>query len=231
MDYLSDGAVTQLNASPEEYQFVSSFVNNNFLTEHLMRIENKSVTQREIDELNRKKGVKCEKGETRTDNENGMSALQVSELIQQCITHKEEGNDAFKSGEYAQAVLFYSMAIDKSAGLDKIAADFNSKNSHSAVDPFKERHIIFANRSACFLKLGHHEKALADADACIGLDSHYVKGFFRKGLALHALGRFREAIDFLAKAIKIEPKNKQIKQALQFAEVKLTMELRKRMEG
>jgi len=57
-----------------------------------------------------------------------------------------------------------------------------------------------------------------------------VKGVFRKGLALHAMGRYREAIDALAKAQKVEPKNKQIKQALQFAEVRLHQEMRKRME-
>lgn len=225
MDYLSDGAVAKLNASPEEYQFMTSVINNRLCTEHLMRIGNKSVTQREIDEENRMQGKHV------VVNKKGLSALQISDLIQQCYTHKGEGNDAFKTGEYAQAVLFYSMAIDKSTGLDKITADFNGTSGNSKVDPFTERHIIFANRSACFLKLGHHEKALADADACLELESNYVKGLFRKGLALHALKRYREAIDFLAKAIKIEPKNKQIKQALQFAEVKLTMDLRKRMEG
>ena len=36
---------------------------------------------------------------------------------------------------------------------------------------------------------------------------------------------------FLAQAQKIEPKNKQIKQALQFAEVRMTQEMRKRMQG
>ena len=57
-----------------------------------------------------------------------------------------------------------------------------------------------------------------------------VKATFRRGLSLHAMGNYQEAITVLAVASKLEPKNKQIKQALQFAEVRMTQEMRKRME-
>ena len=67
----------------------------------------------------------------------------------------------------------------------------------------------------------------ADAER---LDPTYVKGVFRMGLALHAMGRYEEAIGSLARAQELEPKNKQIKQALQFAEVRRTQEIRKRMQ-
>ena len=65
----------------------------------------------------------------------------------------------------------------------------------------------------------------------MALQPSYVKSAFRKGLALHAMGRFHEAVPTLGAAHRIEPKNKQIKQALQFAEVRLQQEMRKRMEG
>jgi len=185
-------------------------------------MQNKSMTQRELDEERRKKG-----GNTATVLDSDiLGEDEINEFVKQCITHKGDGNDAFKTGEYAQAVLHYTMAIDKSSGLDDAIKELTLDSSSN----FHERHIVFANRSACFLKLGHHDKALADADACINMDSSYVKGLFRKGLALHAMKRYQDAISVLASALKIEPKNKQIKQALQFAEVKYTMMMRKRME-
>jgi cytochrome c-type biogenesis protein CcmH/NrfG len=79
--------------------------------------------------------------------------------------------------------------------------------------------------------LGHHEKALKDGTDSESLDATYVKGVFRKGLALHAMGRYRDAIETLAAAHKLEPKNKQIKQALQFAEVRMHQEMQKRMDN
>ena len=52
----------------------------------------------------------------------------------------------------------------------------------------------------------------------MALDSEHVKGLFRQGIALHAMGRFREACPILGKALSLQPKNQQIKDALMFAE-------------
>ena len=91
--------------------------------------------------------------------------------------------------------------------------------------------ICLCNRSACFLKMGHHEKALADASSVVETSPEYIKGWFRKGMSLHAMGRYQEALPVLGKSAEMEPKNKQVKQALQFCEVKLQQEMRKRMQG
>ena len=81
----------------------------------------------------------------------------------------------------------------------------------------------YSNRAACQLKLGDHESALADAEACVALDGSHVKGLFRQGMALHAMGRSREACPVLGKALGLQPKNQQIKDALMFAERKSAM--------
>ena len=47
--------------------------------------------------------------------------------------------------------------------------------------------------AACFLKLGLPEKALEDADKCLSLQPDFVKGRFRRGVALVGLNRFQEA--------------------------------------
>ena len=111
---------------------------------------------------------------------------------------KQLGNDAFKLGDYPQAVVEYSLSLDLSPGL----------------------HAVLSNRAACFLKLGEHEKALRDAEACVLLDPTFTKGKFRLGLALHALARFPEAAQVLAEAEALDPKNAQIKDALKMASFK-----------
>lgn len=162
---------------------------------------------------------------------------EIDAIVASIEEQKAKGNEAFTSGEYAQAVLFYTMALDRAADLPD-ATSVNEKLSSkegggetTSLEQLFPRHIVLSNRSACFLKLGHHEKALKDGGDAELLDPTYVKGIFRKGLALHAMGRYEEAIKSLARAQKLEPKNKQIKQALQFAEVRMTQEMRKRMEG
>lgn len=157
----------------------------------------------------------------------------IDGIVSSIDEQKAKGNEAFTSGEYAQAVLFYTLALDRAADLpDKPDVDekLEGRKSDPDLKPLYPRHVILSNRSACFLKLGHHEKALKDGSDASTLEPTYVKGVFRKGLALHAMGNYREAIDVLAAAQKIEPKNKQIKQALTFAEVRMTQEIRKRME-
>lgn len=111
---------------------------------------------------------------------------------------KEKGNEAFKEGNYPQAAVFYTQALELAP----------------------QHHIALANRSACFLKMGEHEKALADAEACVAAKSDFVKGHFRRGLSLHAMGRYGEAVGALEKAEKMDPKNKQVVDALRMAAFK-----------
>lgn len=159
----------------------------------------------------------------------------IESIVASCENEKAKGNEAFTSGEYAQAILFYTMALDRAAELpDSTAVEEKLSGKTLNTSPMKQlfpRHIVLSNRSACFLKLGHHEKALKDGTDAELLDATYVKGIFRKGLALHAMGRYQDAIRALAAAHKLEPKNKQIKQALQFAEVRMHQEIQKRMNG
>ena len=169
-----------------------------------------------------------------------MSKDKIGAIVKDCEAQKAQANEAFVAGEYAQAVLLYSLVLDRCAELPD-AEEATTVITKTNVTPAKDaplpmtqlfpRHIILSNRSASFLKLGEHEKALKDAQEAMALQPSYVKSAFRKGLALHAMGRFHEAVPTLGAAHRIEPKNKQIKQALQFAEVRLQQEMRKRMEG
>mmetsp|Transcript_471 Transcript_471/g.756 ORF Transcript_471/g.756 Transcript_471/m.756 type:complete len:542 (-) Transcript_471:38-1663(-) len=257
-DYLKDGALVVGNASAEEHQSVTSVVDGELKTEQVVRHgattgkNARAMTQRELDRENEtrekaakmavamaedmikivdKDGKEVVKKEVVQPVEQpveeveefyaSMSKTEIDHIVADCEQNKTRGNEAFGAGEYGQAILLYTLALDK-------ADELPDKGNKGGKQIFP-RHIVLSNRSAAFLKLGDHEKALVDGTKAQETEPTYVKGIFRRGLALHAMGRYQDAIESLAAAHKIEPKNKQIKQALQFAEVRMTQEMRKRM--
>lgn len=124
---------------------------------------------------------------------------------------KGEGNKAFKERHYVQASIYYVQALQ--------AIEFEQPRQAEKVAELRSiRLACYSNRSACQLKLGDHATALQDADCGLAIDPDHVKCNFRRGLALHAMGRSTEACPSLGKALRLEPKNKQIKEALMFAE-------------
>ena len=81
-------------------------------------------------------------------------------------------------------------------------------------------HVCYSNRAACFLQTGHYDNALRDAEACLERDPKFVKGLFRKGLALGALERHGEAAAAFGAALDLDPKSAQIKSSLTMAQMK-----------
>lgn len=102
---------------------------------------------------------------------------------------KNLGNEAFKTGEYAKAVELYSKAITLDGS----------------------NHIFYSNRSGAHLAQGDAFHALQDANECIKLAPEFIKGYTRKGSALHALHRFKDAINCLEEALVMFPGNDVIK--------------------
>lgn len=108
------------------------------------------------------------------------------------------GNEMFRASDFAQAAALYSLALEKAP----------------------EMASVWANRAQCWLKLGDHEKALADAKKCTEVEPTNPKGWFRQGMSLHAMKRYAEAIPLLLEAEKLEPSNKQIQDAIKMAQMK-----------
>eukprot|EP00286_Rhodomonas_abbreviata_P020284 CAMPEP_0181303596 /NCGR_PEP_ID=MMETSP1101-20121128/8650_1 /TAXON_ID=46948 /ORGANISM="Rhodomonas abbreviata, Strain Caron Lab Isolate" /LENGTH=191 /DNA_ID=CAMNT_0023409195 /DNA_START=116 /DNA_END=692 /DNA_ORIENTATION=+ len=111
---------------------------------------------------------------------------------------KEQGNASFKAGDFQQAAVLYTEALL-----------INDKD-----------HALFSNRAAAFLKLGQAQKALEDADACVGLKEDFVKGHFRRAVALIALDRFQQAGEALALTLRLDPNNKEAAASMQMLQAK-----------
>lgn len=110
---------------------------------------------------------------------------------------RQAGNEMFRANDFLQAAMEYTGALE--------------------LDPSVS--ALYANRSQCWLKVGNHDKALEDAVKCTEVDPTNAKGWFRKGMSLHAMKRFPEAIPALLEAEKLDPKNKQIPDAVKMAQL------------
>jgi len=108
---------------------------------------------------------------------------------------KAKGNDAFKAKNYKEAIDFYSKAIE--------------------LDPTSEASAaLYSNRAASWSALNEHAKALADGESCARVKPAWLKGHFRKGVALEALQRLDEAQRAFQDALKTEPGNEEVQSKL-----------------
>ncbi|KAJ2761219.1 hypothetical protein IWQ57_006108, partial [Coemansia nantahalensis] len=67
--------------------------------------------------------------------------------------------------------------------------------------------LLFSNRSAAAYALGKFAAADSDAGRAVALRPAWAKGYFRRGEALLALGRVREAYSFYRRAVALEPQD------------------------
>lgn len=96
---------------------------------------------------------------------------------------KIKGNDKFRVGDFAGAVLHFTEAIKRSPS----------------------DHKILYNRAACFTKLRSFHLAHTDCDKCTQLDPTFVKAHVRKGKVLQAMGLHSKAVDAYQEALKLNP--------------------------
>merc|ERR1712007_72673 len=107
------------------------------------------------------------------------------------------GNEMFRANDFLQAALQYTEAL--------------------AADPTMSS--CLANRAQCWLKAGDHEKAFADSVKCTEMDPTNAKGWFRKGMSLHAMEQYTEAIPAFLEAEKLDTRNTQIPEAIKMAQL------------
>ena len=104
-------------------------------------------------------------------------------------------NEAFKEGNYAQAAVFYTQALELAPA----------------------HHVALANRSACFLKMGSTSARWRTREGVRGGGVDVCQGTLSRRAQSAAAGRFGEAVVALEKAERLDPKNKQVAEALRMA--------------
>mmetsp|Transcript_48152 Transcript_48152/g.112614 ORF Transcript_48152/g.112614 Transcript_48152/m.112614 type:complete len:204 (-) Transcript_48152:79-690(-) len=111
-------------------------------------------------------------------------------------TSKSRGNDAYRNGNYEEAVGEYSKAITK-----------DSKD-----------HTLFSNRSAAYVSLGKYREALADATSCVKLKPDWPKAYARKGKAEYELGLLTEAKNSYMAGLLQDPSSEFLRDGLREVE-------------
>lgn len=109
---------------------------------------------------------------------------------------KAKGNAAFKAKQYKEAIDWYTKAI--------------------ALDPSSEASgALYSNRAASWQGLSDYAKAAEDADLCIKVRPDWLKGYFRKGVAMQSMGNPDEAQKAFQEALRVEPNNGEVMEKLQ----------------
>ena len=116
----------------------------------------------------------------------GSRALKTKNRSQ---TKKEQGNAAFRKGDYERAALLYSDAINE-----------NQTN-----------YLLYSNRSAAFFELGEYMLAKDDAIKCVGLNADFAKGYLRLATACMALGEYEIAAREAKNGLKRNPSEEMTK--------------------
>lgn len=121
---------------------------------------------------------------------------------------REEGNTAFKAGDYATAVKHYTEAIKR-----------------APTDPRG-----YTNRSAAYTKLLALPEALRDADEAIKQDPKFIKAYIRKGLVQQGMKEHTSALATLQKASELDTEKKH-QHELESNMTKIMMELQTQRSG
>eukprot|EP01083_Nonionella_stella_P209489 759341_1 len=125
-----------------------------------------------------------------------LSGYAKFELDAKATNERHKGNDCFRSGDYENALKYYTAAT-KYAPKDA---------------------VLFANRSQANLKLKKFRSAEQDATKAIELDASSMKAFYRRGLARMELSLYEGAIDDFKRCLEISPDQKAVGKELQKAE-------------
>ncbi|KAJ4493651.1 hypothetical protein C8J55DRAFT_533293 [Lentinula edodes] len=112
-----------------------------------------------------------------------VAALPEEERSRIAGLFKAQGNDAYKSRDFATAAKLYSRAIETTP---------------------KAEPVFYSNRAACYMNMAppKYELVVQDCDEAIKLDPNYVKALNRRAMALEALEQYSEALrDFTATTV------------------------------
>nr|XP_012617477.2 sperm-associated antigen 1 [Microcebus murinus]XP_020144524.1 sperm-associated antigen 1 [Microcebus murinus]XP_020144525.1 sperm-associated antigen 1 [Microcebus murinus]XP_020144526.1 sperm-associated antigen 1 [Microcebus murinus] len=104
---------------------------------------------------------------------------------------KEKGNEAFNSGDYEEAVMYYTRSI---SALPTVAA--------------------YNNRAQAEIKLQNWNSAFQDCEKVLELEPGNIKALLRRATTYQHQNKLQEAIEDLSKVLDVEPDNDLAKKTL-----------------
>ncbi|KAM6960773.1 FKBP prolyl isomerase 16 isoform 2-T2 [Aplochiton taeniatus] len=134
--------------------------------------------------------------------------LPVPDRIRIGNQKRERGNFHFQREEYTLAVRAYCMALDVLTTRTRDGDNGALAEEEEEVQDYRVK--CLNNLAASQLKLEQHEEALHTSRDVLFLDPTNVKSLFRAGKLLSDMGEYKEAMETLKKALKLEPSTKAI---------------------
>ncbi|NXU97449.1 TTC12 protein, partial [Cettia cetti] len=117
-----------------------------------------------------------ERAQRRRRNEQLANALQ------------EQGNDAFRAGDFALAIQRYSQGLQR----------------------LRDKQELYTNRAQAYLKLREYEKAISDCEWALKCNKNCLKAYFLMGKAHLALQHFTEARQCYEKMLQLDPQKEKL---------------------
>ncbi|KAH9513248.1 Peptidyl-prolyl cis-trans isomerase fkbp8 [Bulinus truncatus] len=139
-----------------------------------------------------------------------LSSLTFDERLTIGEKKRERGNYLFARTDYTGAINSYNKAVkvlvdaDLNAGLDK--------TSHSILTDSSVK--CFNNMAACQLKIDANDAAIRSCEKVLAAEGNNVKALYRIGKAYGAKGEIEQAIEFMRRAIKLDPESKMLNQEM-----------------
>ncbi|NWS24633.1 TTC12 protein, partial [Polioptila caerulea] len=101
---------------------------------------------------------------------------------------KEQGNEAFRAGDFGLAIQRYSEGLEK----------------------LRDKQELYTNRAQAYLKLHEYEKAISDCEWALKCNKNNLKAYFLMGKAHLALQHFSEARQCYEKMLQIDPQKENL---------------------
>jgi len=114
-----------------------------------------------------------------------------TEVMEDPAKLKEEGNGAFKAGNYIEALVKYTKAID-------------------LTDSDNDKSTYLKNRAAVHLKTEDYDKAVEDCTTALEISHNDPKALYRRCQAYEALDKVEQAYSDAKAVHNCDPKNKAI---------------------
>ncbi|EER93669.1 hypothetical protein BDA96_01G143800 [Sorghum bicolor] len=122
------------------------------------------------------------------------------------LSHAQSKHSNPKVEKYGKITkLELKLGGDKAVGRKNYLAA--SKLYTQAIELDPDDATLYSNRSLCQLQIGEANKALLDANSCIKIRPEWLKGYYRKGVALMSLKEYKEACDAFLAGLKLDPTN------------------------